>query len=478
MLGPARRTFRARLTATFFLMAAVTSGAVSVTSYALVEQYRHNNFASEAENKARLGLLSVRGDIDLSDFELLLGDYQERGGFETLVVTERTTLSSRSDISSADVPPELADEVPRGVVTTVEATIRGSRYLVAAGRPASSDATIFFFFDKTSVVASIQEMRNALAVAWVLCVAIAAVFGRMVAKRTLRPVDEAARAAHSLAEGLLDTRLASGGRDEFGTLALSFNEMAQALEGKIHELSRVAARERRLTANVTHELRTPVTGMVSAASLLEANIESIPEPARRAAALLVADARRLDALVGELLELARIDAGQETVDLEVLRLRPAVLAAVSPWGGATAVEVDVADELTVLADRPRFRRVLTNLVANAHQHGAPPVTVRAQPGAGCVAIHVSDHGPGIQMEDTAQVFDRFFKGDRSRSGAGAGLGLAIAREQARLQEGQLAVCDEHRTGACFTFVLASPGAAQEDQEPTRQGIQADAITGG
>ena len=136
-------------------------------------------------------------------------------------------------------------------------------------------------------------------------VVLAGAAGALAARRVLRPVGQASAAAHALAEGLLDTRLPVETDDEFGAWAASFNEMADALEEKIRALSEAQARERRFTADVAHELRTPVTALVGEASLLREQLERMPVEAKRPAQLMVDDVSRLRRLVEELMEISR-----------------------------------------------------------------------------------------------------------------------------------------------------------------------------
>lgn len=337
--------------------------------------------------------------------------------------------------------------------------MNGEPFLVVAGVPAAAgSAHLYFFFSQAGTVQSVREARNVLAAGCAVAILAAALFGNQVAKRTLRPVRDGAVAARALAEGLLDTRLQPGSDDEFGVWAQSFNRMAEALEDKIAALSQAAERERRFTANVAHELRTPLTGMSSAASLLEEELASVAEPARRPAELLIDDVRRLQDLVLELLELARLDAGREVVELEPLSVSEAVRAVLRSWDGAASAEAHVDNDLFVVADRARLKRVLANLVGNAVRHGGGHVRLTTSRADGYAEIHVLDRGPGIDEADLGHVFDRFFKADPARGG-GAGLGLSIALENARLQHGTIEVANRQGGGARFTLRLpAAPGA--------------------
>lgn len=332
----------------------------------------------------------------------------------------------------------------------------GRPFLVVAGRRSDSEATLYFFFSKEDLEDSLKTFRNVLAVGWLVAVAAAVAVGRQVAKRTLRPVRAAADAAHALAEGLIDTRLEHVSDDEFGTWSDAFNRMAEALEQKIHDLSRAAERERRFTSSVAHDLRTPLAGMSSAASLLEEELPELAPPARQVGGLLIDNVRRLETLVLELLELARLDVGQEEANLEPLSVRESVQAVLRSWDdNSSEVSLRHDGDPWVWADRARFKRVLSNLLANAFHHGGGEVDLNVRQEGERVAIDVMDRGPGIPPEDLERVFDRFYKADPARADSGSGLGLAIASENARLQGG--AVEAANREGGELASPSGSPG---------------------
>jgi two-component system sensor histidine kinase MtrB len=458
------RRFRTRLNAAFVLVAGVTSGLFALGSFLSIKQYRHQAFVRHADDAARLGLLSAPSELSLADFEDLLSEFRARAGFETVALVGDVVYSSSGRLGAADVPRRLLTQAVPGEVGQATTEIDGVPYLVIGGTPAAGTSRLFFFFDRSEVVENVRQVRNILAVGWLVAVAAAALVGHLVARRTLRPVAQAADAAQSLADGLLQTRLPRAADDEFGAWARSFNRMAAALEEKIGALSAAAERERRFTADVAHELRTPLTAISSAATVLAEELDRLPEAARRPAELLIGDVGELEGLLLELLELARLDAGQDDVRPEELSLRDAVGAVVAGQApGAVGVRVDVPADLRVVADRARFRRVLTNLLANAVEHGGGDVEVVARRDGDGVAVDVLDRGPGLSREDLARVFERFYKADTARSRGGSGLGLAIALEHARAQGGSLVAANRPDGGARFTLRL--PGAPAREPEP-------------
>lgn len=453
--------FRRRLTAAFIVVAAVSSGALAVLTYTVTSGQRWRNFERNSHNEVRVALALAPSDLDEQGFERMQAAYEKRSGTDTVALAGDRTYTSAVTLTAADVPAAVRDGSSDDLVT-VRATREGHDYLVVGGDgPDGSRYAFFFALDQ--VQESLAELRTVLAVGWVLVVGLAAAVGHLVARRTLRPVRQAAEAATAIAGGLLDTRLPSVGEDEFRAWADSFNDMADALEAKIAELHRAAERQRQFTADVAHDLRTPLTGMAVTAELLEGRLDDLPPSARRAGTVLVRDVQRLRDLVLDLLELSRLDAGADPVLAEPLDLATALtttLDALRPPPGVT-LEVVVEPGITVSAERSRFRRVVTNVVGNAFAHGGGAVHVRVRREGRDVVLTVEDDGPGIDPRRAEHIFDRFYKSDSSRAEGGSGLGLAIAREHARAMGGDVTVDPGAGEGATFSIRLpvSSPAPA-------------------
>jgi two-component system, OmpR family, sensor histidine kinase MtrB len=447
----APRQFRLRLTLVCIAIAGLSGGLLAVTSYLAIRQYRVHSFEDQADRKVELAMLLLPARPQAARVEAALADYKQRGGFETIAVAGGSMFSSAPGLTVDDVPPGMRRS--RTHDGHAHVTVNGVRYFVVGRTTDDRSVDLYFFFAVDDVLGSIEQFRTVLFFGWVATVAVAAVAGHEVARRTLRPVREAALASRRLAARLLPDHGEPRSTDEFGVWVESFNDVASALEAKITELSELAERERQFTSDVAHELRTPLTAMTSSAAMIEDRIDELPEHAREPARLLVRDVHRLRDLVLELLELARLDAGNEPVHLERISLASALRSVVRPWRERTAVELDVDEELTILADRARFKRVLTNLLDNAVEHGGGNVVVRAGAAGDRVEIQVCDHGPGIAPDALEHVFDRFFKADQGRSGRGSGLGLAIALAHAQAQGGTLEAENIPGSGACFTLSL-------------------------
>lgn len=445
--------FRTRLTAAFVLTAAITSGALAVATYGLTREYRQRSFRETSRDEVRVALALAPRSLDEESFERILRVYSTRTASDAVVVDGDNTFSSSSALDSTDVPSWLYDDIA-DEMRTATTRVAGRDYMVVVGLGPNGEHYAFFF-GLDQLHDSLAELRTVLIVSWAAIVVVALAVGEVVARRTLRPVGQAAQAAASIAAGMLHTRIPSKGSDEFAQWARSFNTMAQSLESKVDELDRAAARERQFTADMAHDLRTPLTTLTTMATLLEDLIDTLPADAQQIATALIADTRRLTALVLELLELAQLDAGGEDTQLEHLAIRDLVEHTVSSLSidGSAGIAVDVPEGLRALTERRHVRRALANLIDNAIRHGGGLIEVSARQSDDAVHVRIRDRGPGIEHTHLERVFDRFFRGDSSRTSGGSGLGLAIAREHALAVGGDLFAENDPHGGAAFTLTL-------------------------
>ena len=436
-------TLRRRLTVVLALAVGLTAAALATGSYLLV---RHNLLSDSVDSS----VLQTRRNLDVARLydsaPELIRAYRGRGDFLTVARRGGRSYLSGPEVTFRSVPAGLRAIVARGDLGYQRTTVAGRRYLVT-GAPSPSGGDLYFFYSEDGLRHELAVLRNALLAGGGILVLLAALAGYVLARSTLRPVARASEAAHSLAEGLLETRLPVEGKDEFGAWAQSFNEMAAALEAKIAELQAAQARERRFTADVAHELRTPVTALMGEAALLREHLARMPPESRRPAELLIGDVARLRRLVEDLMEVSRFDAGVESVQAEPVDVAALVQATVRArgWDGRVRLE---GNGLRVTSDPRRLERIVANLVDNALEHGGSRVTVTVLDGG----VEVADDGPGIAPEHLPHVFERFYKADAARSGAGTGLGLAIAQENARLLDADLAV-ESDPAGTRFTLRL-------------------------
>ena len=349
--------------------------------------------------------------------------------------------------------PDLRELVGEGQLAYAWQTLQGQPVLVVGGRQGASP-DLFFVFPAADVEAALAQLRLGLVAAGLLAVLVALITAGFIAREILRPVDAGARAARRIAAGDLSARVPEGGADEFGRWAAEFNRMAATLETTVGRLEAAQQQNRRFVADVSHELRTPLTALVGEASLIEGGTAGMTPDARRAAELLVTDIRRLRTLVDELMEISRFDADAEQPSLEPVDLGRMVSAVVSSRLPGAAISLPAA-AVMVESDPRRLDRILGNLLDNARDHApAGPVEVSLTRTAEGAVIVVADRGPGVPREALPHVFDRFFKADPSRRGGSSGLGLAIAAEHAALIGGSLRA--RARPGGGLIFALTLP----------------------
>jgi two-component system sensor histidine kinase MprB len=292
----------------------------------------------------------------------------------------------------------------------------------------------------------LHRLRTVLIVLVVAGTALAAIVSRLFARRVVAPVTELTEAAeHIEATGDLGRRIDAEGHDEVGRMAARFNAMVARLQAS-------QAQQRRLVADASHELRTPVTSMRTNVEVLR-DAPAMAEPDRRA--LLddvVEQAEELGNLVGDLIELAR--DGEAPLSAEDVRLDDLVAeAVVRARRHAPTVDFTLRAEPSIVTGAPdRLGRAVNNLLDNAAQHSSRvEVTVG---GEGVVAVR--DHGPGVPPEDVEHLFDRFYRGATARGRPGSGLGLAIVRQVAEAHGGSVRLESPEDGGALF--VLTLPGS--------------------
>ncbi len=270
-------------------------------------------------------------------------------------------------------------------------------------------------------------------------VALALGVTQLLAVGMTSPLREMTEAARRMAHGDYRGRVRAESADEVGELARAFNQMAT-------ELDTVDKEQRALVATVSHELRTPLAGLTA---VLENLADGVVPPDEEHLEAAVGQARRLSDLVGDLLELSRVDAGVAPLrlaDVDVAELLDETVAELVPTGRAVSFGVEVADGLTVRADRARLRQLVVNLLDNAVRHGPERGTVRIHAGLDGTRwrLEIADDGPGVPPADRERAFERFgtlATDPSSAAGGGTGLGLAIARWVATLHGGTVRFVD-------------------------------------
>ncbi len=365
----------------------------------------------------------------------------------------------------------LDDDQTPGVVVGTTLTLPG------AGQDREASLyELYFVYSLADEKGTLDLIQSVLALGGGVLVALVVFMTWWVTLQAVRPVRRASRVASRLAEGLLSERMAVRGRDEMATLATTFNEMAESLQRQITRMEDLSRLQRRFVSDVSHELRTPLTTVRMASDVLhEARSQMSPEAAR-SAELLNAQLDRFEALLADLLEMSRIDAGAAQLEFELTDLAAVVrdeVAAVLPVARELGVPIRMwaqSGEHAASFDRPRVARIVRNLLSNAIEHADDRgVDVLVGSNRRGVGVMVRDYGQGMTPQQVERVFDRFWRADKSRkrSMGGTGLGLSIAREDALLHGGKLEAWGAPRHGAAFRLRLprTSEGLGQRPSLP-------------
>jgi two-component system OmpR family sensor kinase len=308
------------------------------------------------------------------------------------------------------------------------------------------------------------RLGSLLVVAAAVAAAVAAGVSVLLARRLTRPLAAMERAARAIAAGDLQARVGDVGPVEEELVALG-----SALDGMAAELERARGLERAFLMSVSHDLRTPLTSIRGYAEALAEGTAEGEEARKRAAAVIGSEARRLERLVADLLDLARLDAREfslhprpvdaaEVVTESVEAFRP---AATEAGVQLTFVNQGGRVEDTVL-DPERLAQVVANLVENALKYAVAAITVEVGATGDQLTVAVSDDGPGIDPGDLPHVFERLYA-SRTQPGrkVGTGLGLAIVRELASVMGGGVEAARTPEGGTRLVVSLArrAPGSS-------------------
>ena len=474
MLG--QRGFRWRLTVTVVALVAFTCAVLGVAAYVLASRSLHDRLVSESTSQAAFDISVLASErlvppatAEQAESSGLADAIRLRGGADVVIefpAGDPYASSIAVAGAAATFSPQLRQFVAEGLLAYQSLRVGDTPYLVVGGRRPGGGADLYLFFSAASEQAALGGLSQALFVAALALILLSLAAAGVIARGVLRPVREASDAALLIGAGELRARVPVASRDEFGRWAEAFNEMAGSLEATVADLQETQARQQRFVSDVSHELRTPLTALVNEAELLRPRLGTMDADGRHIGVLLVEDVARLRALVDDLMELSRFDAGVERLEVRQIDLGQFLGAVVArrlpearlllPPGG-----------LPIVTDARRLERIVGNLLDNARVHGGGEVQVTAEWALGGVVVHVADRGPGVPPEALNRMFERFAKGDPSRQAGGSGLGLAIAREHAAILGGSLSAHLRDGGGLVFDLYLPSDAPDPADAPVTR-----------
>ncbi|MDT4935844.1 MAG: two-component system, OmpR family, sensor histidine kinase MtrB [Pseudonocardiales bacterium] len=463
----------------------VTGVVVVIIGILLVDQVTGGILRAKkqaAVSQAKIGLATatevladvdagVRGDVTAAQQQITSSLTASEGSVGLFNIAIESTSADLGNGSTIAIPTELRRLVQRHYIAVqyapVPATPNSTKLVrgLIVGEPVFARTGLFelyYLFPLTAEQQTIALVQRTVLLSGLALVILVLIIALLVTRQVVRPVRVAAETAGRLAAGDLTQRIKVRGTDDIATLGQSFNDMAGSLQRQIRRLEDLSRLQRRFTSDVSHELRTPLTTIRMASELLHANRTEFPPELARSAELLAAQLDRFEALLGDLLEISRYDAGVANLESERVDIRGVVSSTVDAHRmlaerhGSEIIVTEPEEPVMVDMDARRVERILRNLLGNALDHGeGKPVEVTIGCDEETVAVTVRDHGVGLRPGEAGLVFNRFWRGDpsRSRLTGGTGLGLAISLEDARLHDGWLQAWGERCRGAQFRLTL-------------------------
>lgn len=449
---------RHRVIAAFALGSVAVSAVVAVVTWNLTTGYmlqqREQSVSRQALVNARLvDTRLASGSSDLGALLTGLASSPEAAIFVRQPDGWISGGTATDNIDVADMPTALIAAADRGDIARQRLRVGGAPLVAVATKLRDSQVSYVEVFplrdlDRIFRFISLMLLGGVLASGL-----LGASIGWWASRRVLRPLTELTSAAARIAHGDLSTRLPERDDKDLGPIAAAFNETAGDLQERV-------ARDARFASDVSHELRSPVTTMAAAMEVLVRRRDEVPPAARHAIDLLDADLRRFRRLVGDLLEISRVDQGAFRLSAERLDLAELARYVLARSSTGEPVPVEAPGPVPVLGDRRRLEQVVSNLVDNAEGHGRGLVRVAVCHADRVVRLEVDDAGPGVPAADRERIFERFARvSDRDRriEDTGSGLGLALVAQHVRLHSGRVWVTDRPGGGARFVVELGGAG---------------------
>lgn len=449
-----RLSLRWRVAAAFGLGSVLVTSLLAIATWNLASDYmlrqRVQATTRQAEVNLRLVEEAVRSNSD-GLTELLTGLTTNPDSTIMLFHGDEVLTSGRQ-VDPAVVPSGLIVMARDGTPARQRLRADGIPVIAVAQSLAGGQGVYVELFQLVQLDRTFRFLSGLLIAGTVLSGMIGVGLGSWASKRALRPLTELTEAASRIAGGDLKARLPSQRDPDLGPLASTFNTTADALEQRV-------LRDARFAGDVSHELRSPLTTMVNAAAVLRRRQAELPGTAGKALGLLTSEVDRFARMVVDLMEISRADQDGDNADVEPLDVGGLVHGAAGLRLGQDVEIVVEPPPPLVLGDRRRLDRVIGNLIENAEQHAGGAVRLAVLHQGGNVRLEVDDAGPGVPRDMRSQVFERFTRGARAGSrGAdtGSGLGLALVAEHVRRHHGRVWV--EDRPGGGARFVVELPEA--------------------
>lgn len=451
---------RTKVTLVFGLIALIATVTLTAVTYAFTRdslfEQRLDIARSEAVGNATLVRDELRRNGTATLAEFFPAELRTAAdGFAFMRLGpggDVATTDSRIDETA--FPARLREDAGRGSSGSQVYSFGHQNYVGFGIHLAEFNLTYYEAIDLSPTERTLGSVVLALVVGSIATVLLAAGAGWWTSRRLLRPLDRITGVAGEIASGDLGTRVALEGDPDLDRLAESFNGMADAVQARIE-------REARFASDVSHELRSPITALTAAAEVMNGRRGELPTRTQQALDVVVGQVRRFDAMVIDLLELSRLDAGASDLHLEEVDLAEVSRRIATRTGFPDLpIQVQPGAPRTARIDKLRYERVLANLLENADTHGGGPVrvSIESDDDREHVLVAVEDGGPGVARGERGRIFERFARGSAARHRVGTGLGLALVAAHTAAQGGETWV--EDRPGGGARFVVRLPSGSE------------------
>jgi two-component system, OmpR family, sensor kinase len=473
-----RGSIRTRLLAAFLLVAVAAAAGLSAYFLNQIEAFGLRRLEERLYSEARVSSAMLGAAMDSAGASSLSGATATR----VSAALAQSTAASTSRIMVVDATGKvLADSAGKsGVGANVKrrsevatalrggngastSTLSNGRVALFVAAPVRAGGRIvgatYVTASTFSVVTLLADYRGQLAFVVIAFLVAALAITELLTRWLTRPLRELQAGAAALASDS-SVRVRPAGPRETHDLAVAFNDLAEVIETSSVELHEEETRKSRFISDVSHELRSPLTGIrLAAETLLQGDID--PADEKRFLETIIRESDRLTGLANDLLELQRIEGATGELPLGRVDFTQAARLAVEanePLAMERGVTVAVeGSSPAVLGSRDRLQQVVGNLVDNATRHtpAGRHVTVALSEEGGAAVLRVLDEGPGIPSRDLANLFQRFYRAQYSRDRAtgGAGLGLAIVKAIVTAHRGTIEAANRPEGGAVFTVRL-------------------------
>ncbi len=478
-------SLRTRLILTFVFVIVLTLSIIAVSLAVILRDYQRD------VQLARLGdavvplAFQARAMFlnDIAPREVMARLQQQAGNVgDVIVLTEKGLVlaDAANGLANRNINVAQLEKpgAPRGFIWGVHQQRNLNRTLlyvaVSAGQISGQSVYVGLAARERPVLAVLDDIGTSLLIAGAITLVISLLVALLLARSIARPITRLTQATEAIARGEYDHRVPGKGSDEIGRLGASFNTM-------VEQVQRSRQMEKDFVANVSHELKTPLTSIQGFSQAILDGATQDLDGARRAAQTIFDEAARMARLVGDLLTLARLESGQVSLaqeQVDLTELLPRWVDRCRPHANSQGETiVTVIDPIPpIIGDASRLEQVVTNLIENAIKYNRPggsvTVTAKAETlestgrstlmarrqvakhlAPQSIRITVTDTGEGIPQEDLPRLFERFYRGDKARVAGGTGLGLSIAKEILAAHGGTITVESEIGRGSTFTIHL-------------------------